>query len=78
MRDIVEILRSVAKRFEKQHAAKLVAMCNDSAGEIERLRAVNADLLGALQEIKRCNEQYNFGGKLLRIVLPAIAKAEGR
>ncbi|MDP3740331.1 MAG: hypothetical protein Q8R02_23290 [Hyphomonadaceae bacterium] len=36
----------------------------------------NSDLLAVLHEIKRCNAQYNFGSKLLRIVLPAIAKAE--
>ena len=36
-------------------------------------------MLAALEEIKRCNEQYNFGSKLLRIVLPVIeaAKAAG-
>jgi hypothetical protein len=33
----------------------------------------------ALCEIKRCNARYNFGGKLLRTIKPAMAmaKAEG-
>lgn len=36
------------------------------------------DMLAALKQIKRDNQQYNFGSKLVRIVSAAIAKAEGR
>jgi len=36
-----------------------------AADEIERLRAV-------LHEIKRCNAQYNFGSKLVRLVDAAL------
>jgi hypothetical protein len=33
-------------------------------------------MLAALKEIKRTNQHYNFGSKLLRIVDPAIAAAK--
>ena len=42
----------------------------------ERYEAAAQAMLKALEEIKRCNEHYNFGSKLLRIVLPAIAAAK--
>ncbi len=40
-----------------------------------RLIAAAPDMLAALQEIKRCDQHYNFGSKLLRLVLPVITKA---
>jgi len=48
----------------------------DAIENIAARRAAAQVMLAALKEIERCNEHYNFGSKLLRIVLPAIAQAE--
>jgi hypothetical protein len=46
------------------------------ATQIKPLREAASAMLAALKEIKRTNQHYNFGSKLLRIVDPAIAQAE--
>ncbi len=50
-------------------------VANDCTYADALLIAAAPDLLAALREIKRTNEHYNYGTKLLRIVNAAIAKA---
>ena len=49
----------------------------DEGNANARLIAAAPDLLETLKQIKRENQHYNFGSKLVRIVDAAIAKAEG-
>ena len=60
MSDIVERLRAM-EPFQSDDWK----IAREAADEIERLRAV-------LHEIKRCNAQYNFGSKLVRLVDGAL------
>jgi len=86
MTDIVERLRK-ASVYEYGEAT-YSPLGDEAADEVERLRAKEKDwaevfdaqksvigrLTDTLHEIKRCNAQYNFGSKLVRLVDAALEK----
>jgi hypothetical protein len=89
MSDIVDRLR---KRMVRRELGDdpLVKVFGEAADEIEKLRAKEKDwaevfdaqksvigrLTDTLREIKRCNAQYNFGSKLVRLVDAALGEAK--
>jgi hypothetical protein len=65
MTDIVKWLRGMGA--DARRLTTNSYRYDEAADEIERLRA-------ALHKIKRCNAQYNFGSKLVRLVDGALEK----
>ena len=84
MTDIVKRLRKAS--VYEEYKAILSNLGDEAADEIERLRAKEKDwtevfeaqksiigrLTDTLREIKRENQHYNFGSKLVRIVDTAL------
>jgi hypothetical protein len=84
MSDLVKRLRKAS--VYEEYKAILSNLGDEAADEIERLRAKEKDwmevfeaqksiigrLTDTLREIKRENQHYNFGSKLVRIVDAAL------